>query len=40
MRLASKVREVTGIPQDRTMTDSTFLNTVLADYNHLYGRRD
>lgn len=40
MRLASKVREVTGIKYDRSVSDSTFLNTVLADYNHLYGRRN
>jgi uncharacterized RDD family membrane protein YckC len=38
-RLAGKVREVTGIRYDRSISDSTFLNTLLADYNHLYGRK-
>ncbi|MFK7969746.1 MAG: RDD family protein [Bacteroidia bacterium] len=36
MRLASKVREVAKINEDRNMSDYNFLSTVLADYNHLY----
>lgn len=38
-RLANKVREVSGIPYDKSLSDHNFLATVLADYNHLYGRR-
>jgi len=35
MRLTDKIKEVTGI--ESRLSNREFLNTILADYNHLYG---